>query len=99
MDTKATSVVAYLSWIGFLIAYLLGDREGSKFHLNQGAVLAIISIATNVISGVSFLLPFGEWIIGVVNAAWLILTIIGIVTAFQGEERPLPIIGGIKILK
>lgn len=99
MDTKATSVVAYLSWIGFLIAYLLGDREGSKFHLNQGAVLAIISIGANVVSGVSFLLPFGEWIIAVVNAAWVVLTVIGIITAIRGEESPLPIIGGIQIIK
>ncbi len=99
MDSKVTSVVAYLGWIGFLIAYLVGDKEGAKFHLNQGAVLAIISIATNVVSGVSFLLPFGEWIIGVVNAAWLILTVIGVVTAIQGEEKPLPIIGGIQIIK
>ena len=99
MDTKATSVVAYLSWIGFLLAYVLGDREGAKFHLNQGAVLAIISIGANIISGVSFLLPFGEWIIGVVNAAWVVLTIIGIITAIRGEESPLPIIGGIQIIK
>lgn len=99
MDTKATSVVAYLSWIGFLLAYLLGDREGAKFHLNQGAVLAIISVGANVVSGVSFLLPFGEWIIGVVNTAWVVFTVIGIITAVQGEERPLPIIGGVKIIK
>ncbi len=99
MDTKATSVVAYLSWIGFLLAYVLGDREGAKFHLNQGAVLAIISIGANIISGVSFLLPFGEWVIAVVNAAWVVLTVIGIITAIRGEESPLPIIGGIQIIK
>ena len=32
---KVTSIVAYLSWIGLLIAFVAGDREGAKFHLNQ----------------------------------------------------------------
>ena len=35
MDKKITGVVGYITWIGWLIAYLLGDKEGAKFHLNQ----------------------------------------------------------------
>ena len=99
MDKKATGVVAYLSWIGFLVAYLAGDREGAKFHINQGAVLAIINVAVSVISGVSFLIPFGGYIIGAVNVAWLIFTVMGIVGALNDEEKPLPLIGGIIIIK
>ena len=34
MDTKTTSIVAYITWIGLLIAFCAGDREGAKFHLN-----------------------------------------------------------------
>ena len=44
MDKKITGVVGYITWIGWLIAYLLGDKEGAKFHLNQGAVLALAEI-------------------------------------------------------
>ena len=99
MDKKITSIFAYLSWVGFLIAYLVGDKEGAKFHLNQGAVLAIISIVANVVSGISFLIPFGEFLLGIVNLAWLVLTVIGIVYAAQDMDKPLPLIGGVTILK
>ena len=39
MDTKTTSIVAYITWIGLLIAFCAGDREGAKFHLNQALVI------------------------------------------------------------
>ena len=32
-DAKTTSWVAYLTWIGFIIAICAGDKEGAKFHL------------------------------------------------------------------
>ena len=37
-------MLAYLTWIGWLIAFLSGDREGARFHLNQGLVLAIAAL-------------------------------------------------------
>ena len=35
MDKKATGIVTYLTFIGLLLALLIGDREGAKFHINQ----------------------------------------------------------------
>lgn len=44
MDTKATSIVAYLTWIGLLLAILAGDKEGAKFHINQALVILLFSL-------------------------------------------------------
>ncbi len=30
MDKRATDIVAYLTWVGLLIAFVAGDREGSR---------------------------------------------------------------------
>ena len=38
MDKKTTGWVSYLGWIGWLIAFLAGDKEGAKFHLNQSFI-------------------------------------------------------------
>lgn len=35
MDKRTTDVVAYLTWVGLIIAFVAGDRERSRFHLNQ----------------------------------------------------------------
>jgi len=44
MDAKTTSIVAYLTWIGLLIAVLAGDKEGAKFHVNQALVILLFSL-------------------------------------------------------
>jgi uncharacterized membrane protein len=89
MDKKVTSILAYIGLIGWLIAYLAGDKEGAKFHLNQGLVLWIAGIICGII-------PCIGWICAIVV---LVLIIMGIISAAKDEEKPLPIIGGIKILK
>lgn len=89
MDAKTTGIVAYLTWIGLLIAYLAGDKEGGKFHLNQALVLFLFSLAGAII-------PFIGWAWDVfVFVCW----IIGFVAACQGQEKEVPLLGKIKILK
>lgn len=92
MDKKVTSIFAYLGLIFWLIGFLAGDKEGAKFHLNQGLVLIIALLI------ISFVL----WIplIGcILFIAWLVFDIMGLVSACKDEEKPLPLIGGIQLLK
>ena len=44
MDAKVTSILSYCTWIGWLIAFFAGDKEGAKFHLNQGLVVMLFSL-------------------------------------------------------
>ena len=74
MDAKTTGVVAYITWIGWIIAYVAGDREGAKFHLNQALVLQIFGF-------LSFVPYLGTlWSIFI-----FICSIIGFVAAINGE--------------
>ena len=50
MSKKATGIVAYISWIGWLIAFFAGDREGAKFHLNQALIIAIGQIVVGILA-------------------------------------------------
>ena len=94
MDKKVTGIVCYLTWIGWVIAYIAGDREGGKFHLNQSLVLAVAGIICTIAGR----LPLVGWVAGILGVVIGIFTIIGLVYACMGEEKELPIIGGIKIL-
>ena len=44
MNKQITGMLAYVTWIGWLIAFIAGDRNGAKFHLNQALVLAIAAL-------------------------------------------------------
>lgn len=88
MDAKTTGIVAYITWIGWIIAYVAGDREGAKFHLNQALVLQIFGF-------LSFVPYLGTlWSIFI-----FICSIIGFVAAINGEENEVPLLGSIRIIK
>ena len=88
MDAKTTSWVAYLSWIGLIIAFCAGDKDGAKFHLNQALVIFLFSL-------VSFI-PIIGWIWGIfIVVCWFM----GLIAAINQEEKRVPLIGNITILK
>ena len=96
MDKKVTSIVAYLSWIGLLIAFVAGDREGAKFHLNQSLVIWLAGI----VLGVVMIVPVLGWLVDLVGGIFLFICwIIGLVSAIQGQEKEIPLLGKIQLLK
>ncbi|MBR6325278.1 MAG: hypothetical protein IKR61_00570 [Lachnospiraceae bacterium] len=99
MTKKATGIVSYLTLIGWLIAYFVGDREGAKFHLNQSFLLVVANLVLTVAARILSKVPFIWIIIWICNIALFVLWIIGLIHAINEEEKPLPIIGGFQILK
>ena len=99
MTKKVTDIVSYLTIIGWLVAFLAGDKENSKFHLNQSLCLAIIELVLGVAGatlGRFFL--FGI-VLDLLGLGVFVLAIIGIVYAVQEQEKALPLVGGIQLLK
>ena len=88
MDAKTTGIVAYMTWIGFFVALLAGDKEGAKFHLNQALVILI------------FFIPVFIPCIGQIWGIFMVVCwILGLVAAINQEEKEVPLIGKIRILK
>lgn len=88
MDAKTTGIVAYLTWIGLLIAVLAGDKEGAKFHVNQALVILLFSLLS--------VIPCIGWIWGIFM---IVCWIMGLIAAINEEEKEVPLIGKIRILK
>lgn len=88
MDTKTTSIVAYISWIGLIIAFCAGDSEGAKFHLNQALVIYLFTLLG--------IIPCIGWIWTIFM---LVCWIMGLVAAINQEEKPVPLIGNITLIK
>lgn len=88
MDKRTTGIVAYLTWIGFIIAVCAGDKEGAKFHLNQALVILLFQLL--------IIIPCIGWLWGIFM---LVCWIMGLIHAINEEETPVPLIGKIQILK
>ena len=102
MDKKTTSIVAYLSWIGWIIAFCAGDKEGAKFYLNQALVIFIFALAP-VVTTMLAVIPILGWLLAIAGWLWSIFMVVcwimGLIAAINQEEKPVPLIGNIKILK
>ncbi len=88
MDTKTTGIIAYITWIGLIVAFCAGDKEGAKFHLNQALVIFLFGLLSGI--------PFIGWIWGIfIFVCW----IMGLIAAINEEEKEVPLIGQLHLLK
>jgi uncharacterized membrane protein len=93
---KAMAVLAY--FIFFLPILAAKDSKFAMYHANQGLLLALTTAAVNLVGGI---IPILGWfiILPLGNLFCLVLFIMGLINSSKGEMKPLPLIGGISILK
>ncbi len=100
MDAKTTSIISYITFIGWIVAYCTGDKEGAKFHLNQSLVIWIGFLAVFVANWVLVFIPIIGWLaVLAANIFLFVMWIMGLISAINQEEKEVPLIGQIKILK
>ncbi len=103
-DNKGMSVLAYIG-ILFLIPLLAcPNSRFARYHTNQGLVLFLLEVAIGVVTGIFGIIPIAGLIIGGLISAvggifTLVLMILGIINAAQGQAKELPLIGKITLLK
>lgn len=99
MKNKALAVIAYIPFIGWLIAFLRYKSEEEKnslvrYHLGQALGITIFGIAIVILIGVMFsLIPSLASIVSLAGLLPLIMLIYGIVSAFRESLSPVPGIG------
>jgi uncharacterized membrane protein len=92
---KGMAIVAYILFFVPLIA--AKESKYAMYHANQGLTLFLAAVITNVILGI---IPIIGWILlPFSNLAVVVLAILGIVAAAQGQAKPLPVIGAYTLLK
>ena len=95
MDRKATGVVAYLTIVGWFVAYFAGDREETKFHLNQALVVNLAFIVLWILGYI----PIVRWFVWIIRILLFIMGVLGVIYAIQDQDKEIPLLGIIKLLK
>jgi uncharacterized membrane protein len=105
-DVEQNKVYAVLAYIGLLFLVPLLAAPNSKFaryHTNQGVVLFLATVIAMAGSMVLAMIPLIGCIAGLlpiaIGGGALVLMILGIINAANGEYKPLPMIGHFEILK
>ena len=110
-NTKYMNILAYLGILFLIPMFVNKESKFTKFHVNQGIVLCIFSVAGTIVFGIIGaivgMIPFIGWMIGLVvslvslaySIVILVFTILGIVNTCTGKAKELPLIGKITIYK
>jgi uncharacterized membrane protein len=86
--------LAYL--IFFLPLIACPDSRYARFHANQALLVFLLGLAAGVIN----IIPILGCVVSVIAYVFtIVLIIMGMVNAFGGKAKELPLIGKIKIIK
>ncbi|KKQ27978.1 MAG: putative membrane protein [Candidatus Magasanikbacteria bacterium GW2011_GWC2_37_14] len=89
-ENKILAIIGYLGILCLIPLLLKRDSQFAQYHGKQGVMLLIGWVVINVV----MVVPILGWIVGFVgNIACLVLMIVGIVNAAQGQMKELPWIG------
>ena len=106
-NNKIISILSYISILVLVPIFAAKESKFARFHANQGLVLLICEavygvlymILSALVLAISWRLYFVITILGFLSFAFVIFSILGLINAVKGEEKELPLIGKIRILK
>ena len=94
---KTVAIVSYITLIGWIVALIIhSDKKTSlgAYHLRQSLGLMILGLAVGILRFILSMLPFGGVIAMALAFGMLALWLFGIINAANGEEKPMPVVGG-----
>jgi len=95
MQANLAALLSYvLGFISGLVFFLLEKKNKYvRFHAMQSILFSVSIIVLNIVLGI---IPILGWFLGfLISLAALVIWIILLIKAYQGEEFKLPIIGDI----
>ncbi|WP_373056305.1 hypothetical protein [Zunongwangia sp. H14] len=91
-EGKTAAIIAYITIVGTIIAYFMNLDEKHKtasFHIRQALGIHILFYLMGILASMftGYMIPTAFYIFV------LVLWIFGLVTAIQGEQKEIPLLG------
>lgn len=95
--SNAAAIISYITWVGFIVALVIGDRTDrfTSHHLNQALVINVLEM----IGGFLAIFPLiGGLVSRLISIAVFVFWCMGIYRAATWSTEPLPFIGDIHLI-
>ena len=99
MDGKTIAIISYFTWIGWIIAFVMFSSNKSQlaaYHIRQSLLLMILGILCYIVQIMLIFVPFIGW--AIIFLLWIglvVLWVLGLISAINGQEKPIPVIGNL----
>ena len=98
VDAKLTSILCYLSIVGWIVMYCIGDKEGAKDYMNQAFAIQIAGVVLGMVGMIGLPFPVGM-IVGLLTTALGILNVVCLIAAATEKYINIPVLDQIQIIK
>jgi uncharacterized membrane protein len=91
-DGKAMAIISYITLVGTIIAIIVNSTNKNpftSFHIRQAFGILLVQIVGSLLLG-TFAIHFLGWLL---HLFILVLWIIGLLAAIQGETKEVPVLG------
>ena len=99
-NERLPAIISYLTLVGWIIAYVMYNndkRSLTLYHLRQSLALIVLGVLVYTLQSILYYIPWIGWLLSIVTIpvglGLFILWIIGLISAINGEEKPIPLIG------
>ena len=96
-EDKTVAIVSYLTLIGFIAAIIIHSNKKTKlgaFHLRQMLGFILTGVAVVVCQFILIFIPILGWLaIFALYVSMLVLWVMGLLTAINGQMKPMPVVG------
>ncbi len=99
MSNKAIGIVAYITIIGWIIAFVIHKGKDDKsamagYHIEQSLGLIVVAIGLSIIGNIlTAMISILGLLVLVLNLGIIILWVIGLLNAINEKREPIPVIG------
>ena len=94
-NNKLMGILSYIGILVLIPIFAAKDDPFVRYHANQGLVNFIVALVAGVLTAI----PVVGIVAGLVGIVCFEFAIIGIINVINGKMQPLPLIGGIEIIK
>ena len=100
-DVEKNKVMAILAYFLFFLPLITDAKDSpfAKYHANQGLLLLMFSFGAYLVSSMLVVVLIGFLLLPLASVVSFVFLVLGIINASNGEMKPLPLFGGIQIIK
>lgn len=91
-EGKTAAIISYITILGTIIAFIINQKERNhftSFHIRQAIGIYMLIFIINLMDRYSGI----DWLNDILYIGALILLVIGLIGAIQGEEKKVPFLG------
>ena len=91
-EGRTAAIISYITVIGTIIAFIMNQKDRNyftSFHIRQAIGIYLLFFVINLMD------RFGgiDWLNDILYLGALILLVMGLISAIQGEEKKVPFLG------